>query len=199
VARQPPTPSEASGSSREGASDAAAGPATDPRHRTVQAVTLILASWLLFGYTAPMETADRVATLERIVVGAVGLTARALAEAAPGMELTFPQWRALLILGERADGARVGEVASRAGVTLPATSRLLHRLERRSLVALATDPADRRATRARLSVRGREVRMAILDYRRAALGEVSREVDPGGGGAAGADLAAVARALERFA
>jgi DNA-binding MarR family transcriptional regulator len=107
--------------------------------------------------------------LERIVVGAVGLTTRALTHADAGFELTFPQWRALLVLGENADGARVGEVATRVGVTVPATSRLLRRLERRGLTTLAVDEQDRRATRARLTYRGGSVRAAILDHLRAAL------------------------------
>ena len=117
--------------------------------------------------------ADSIADqLERIAIGAVGLTTRALAQADAGFELTFPQWRALLVLGENADGARVGEVAARVGVTLPATSRLLRRLERRGLTTLAMDEQDRRATRARLTDRGRAVRAAILGHRRAALGDV---------------------------
>ena len=116
------------------------------------------------------------ADLERIAVGAVSLTTRALAEADTGFELTFPQWRALLVLGEGDDGARIGEVSARVGVTLPATSRLLRRLERRGLVALAVDQQDRRATRARLTDRGRAVREAILAHRRAALREVASAV-----------------------
>ncbi len=118
--------------------------------------------------------------LERIVVGAVGLTTRALAQADTGFELTFPQWRALLVLGESDDGARIGEVAVRVGVTLPATSRLLRRLERRGLTTLAVDELDRRAMRARLSDRGRAVREAILDYRRAAIRDLARVLpEPG--------------------
>jgi DNA-binding MarR family transcriptional regulator len=116
---------------------------------------------------------DRLAAdLERIAVGAVGLTTRALAEADAGFELTFPQWRAILVLGEDADGARVGAVASRLGVTVPATSRLLHRLERRGLTTLKVDELDRRATRARLTERGERVRAGILRHRRTALREV---------------------------
>lgn len=111
--------------------------------------------------------------LEQIVVGAVGLTTRALAQADAGFELTFPQWRALLVLGEDADGARVGEVAVRVGVTVPATSRLLRRLERRGLTTLAVDDLDRRATRARLSERGRAIRASILADRRRALREIA--------------------------
>src|SRR5665811_402360 len=123
--------------------------------------------------TPASTTAALAADLERIAVGAVGLTTRALAEAHPGFDLTFPQWRALLVLGEGEDGARIGEVAARVGVTLPATSRLLRRLERRGLTTLAVDEQDRRATRARLTDRGRAVRAAIIAHRRAALLDVA--------------------------
>ena len=81
--------------------------------------------------------------LERIAIGMVGLTTRALAHAESDLELTFPQWRAILVVGADTDGARIGEVAARVGGTIPATSRLLRRLERRGLVTLATDDADR--------------------------------------------------------
>lgn len=112
------------------------------------------------------------ADLERIAVGAVGLTTLALERASPGVDLTFPQWRAILVLGESEDGARISDVAARVGVTLPATGRLLRRLERRGLVMLARDPSDRRATRARLTGHGRDVRTAILEHRRGALREM---------------------------
>ena len=117
----------------------------------------------------PMDANDVAALLERIVAGAVGVTTRALSEATPGYEPTFPQWRALLILGEAPDGARVGRLAAHVGVTLPATGRLLRRLEQRGLVGLTPDAADRRATRARLAPAGREVRDSILRYQRGIL------------------------------
>ncbi len=139
------------------------------------------------------------ADLERIVVGAVGLTTRALAQADTGFELTFPQWRALLVLGEREDGARIGEVAARVGVTLPATSRLLRRLERRGLTALAPDELDRRAKRARLTDRGRAVREAILDHRRATLRDIAARLSTSDGLDLKAGLRAIASELEQFA
>ncbi len=114
-----------------------------------------------------------IGALERIVIGSVGITTQALAQAAPDVELTFSQWRALLVLADPPSGYRVGEVAARVGVTLPATSRLLRRLERRGLVALAPDEADRRATRATLTAHGAEVRDAILAFRRAALRDIA--------------------------
>jgi DNA-binding MarR family transcriptional regulator len=139
------------------------------------------------------------ADLERIAVGAVGLTTRALAEADAGFELTFPQWRVLLVLGEDPDGARVGAVASRVGVTVPATSRLLRRLERRGLTALSVDDQDRRATRARLTDRGRRVRTAIVDHRRAALLELVSSLQQPDRLDLRAGLRAIAAGLERFA
>jgi DNA-binding MarR family transcriptional regulator len=117
--------------------------------------------------------------LERLAIGTVGLTARALVEAASGVDLTFPQWRAILILGEGEAGARVGEVAGRVGVTLPATSRLLRRLAARGIVALATDEQDRRATRARLTHQGSDVRSAIIGYRRRILSDIAVDLGPG--------------------
>ena len=137
--------------------------------------------------------------LERIAVGAVGLTTRALAQADTGFELTFPQWRALLVLGEQADGARIGEVAARVGGTLPATSRLLRRLERRGLTALSLDELDRRATRARLTDHGRTVRETILAHRRAALREIAAGLPQSEQRRLKRGLRAIAAELERFA
>ena len=150
--------------------------------------------------TANVAAADVLAAdLERIVVGAVGLTTQALALADAGFELTFPQWRALLVLGQGDDGARIGEVAARVGGTLPATSRLLRRLERRGLTALAPDELDRRATRARLTIRGRGVRAAILEDRWAALREIAGTLSTSEGLDLAAGLRAIANELEQFA
>jgi DNA-binding MarR family transcriptional regulator len=139
-----------------------------------------------------------IADLERIAIGAVGVTTRALEQAAPGVDLTFSQWRALLILGEPDNGMRVGELAARVGVTLPATSRLLRRLERRDLVDLTPDETDRRATRARLAARGHEVRDAILAFRRAALGEIAEASGAGRRPASGRAIRALATSFERY-
>ena len=146
-----------------------------------------------------MDTDTLVTALERIVVGAVGLTSRALSEAAPGIDLTFPQWRTLLILGENPSGARVGGVAARTGVTLPATGRLLRRLERRGMVVLAPDEADRRATRARLTPQGQSLRAAILEYRLAALRRVASQVAQTAPLASDAATSALATAFGVFA
>jgi DNA-binding MarR family transcriptional regulator len=105
---------------------------------------------------------------EQLVVAGVALTARALAGAG-GMDLTFPQWRVIVVLGQNPGGLTVSEVAARIGVTLPATSRQLRRLERKRLVHTQPDEADRRATRASLTVEGEQVRRRITDFRRSEL------------------------------
>jgi len=149
--------------------------------------------------TSPASRASIADDLERITIGSVGLTTRALAHAETGFELTFPQWRAILVVGAAVDGARVGEVAARVGVTLPATSRLLRRLERRGLTTLDTDETDRRATRVRLTERGLAIRAAILAHRRDALAAVvARLQDPDGLDLV-VGLRLIADDLERFA
>jgi len=134
--------------------------------------------------------------LESIVVGSVGITTRALAEALPGLDLTFPQWRVLLVVGELPDGATVSTVAGRVGVTLPATSRQLARLARRGLIDLKPDERDRRASRARLTPAGTAARDAILGYRRERLAEVAAGLRPSA--ATRRDLAALVAALDGY-
>jgi DNA-binding MarR family transcriptional regulator len=146
-----------------------------------------------------MRNTELADLLERLCVGAVGVTTRALAEATPGFEMTFPQWRALLIIGSTQDGVRVSEVARRVGVTLPATSRLIRRLEGRGLLALAADPEDRRATRAQLTDAGQTTRDAILAYRRRMLDDVSQAVIAGHRRRLTNDLEAITLELERYA
>ncbi len=124
-----------------------------------------------------MPSPDLIDALDRILVGSVSVTTRALADAVPGLELTFSQWRTLLILGE-GDAARIGAIAMRVGVTQPATGRMLRRLERRGLVTMARDEVDRRAIRCQLTEEGRRVRAEILRARRIALQEIATAVDP---------------------
>ena len=76
---------------------------------------------------------DLVGVLERLVVGSVAITARAIAEA--DAELTFMQWRVLLVVGECEDGQAVGEIATRIGAHASPASRVVSRLKRRGLVS----------------------------------------------------------------
>jgi DNA-binding MarR family transcriptional regulator len=135
--------------------------------------------------------------LERVVLAGVGLTTRALSEATPGVDLTLQQWRVLVVLGEAPGGMTVSRVATRIGVTVPATSRQLRRLERRGLVAIGADATDRRASRAALTVTGCAVRDAILHYRRERLSSTTRRVDASDRTLA--ELARIAALLDEYA
>jgi DNA-binding MarR family transcriptional regulator len=132
--------------------------------------------------------------LERIVFAAVALTTRALSEARGDLDLTLAQWRVLVVLGETEDGATISQVAGRIGVTLPATSRQLRRLERRGLVDVSRDQRDRRATRVRLTRLGRSARDDVVSFRRRKIAQIaaSLNLDP----AMATELARIADALD---
>jgi DNA-binding MarR family transcriptional regulator len=102
--------------------------------------------------------------IELVIFGAIGLTSFAIAQVAAG-ELTLHQWRALVVIG-RAGSIRVGEVALQIGTALPATSRLLLRLERRGYLVSNRDQHDRRATNVQLTRVGRNLRDAVIARRR---------------------------------
>jgi len=129
-----------------------------------------------------------VLTLERLVINGVAVTATAIAETAP--DLTFLQWRVIVVLADAPGGVPVGELARQLGSKLPATSRLLGRLRRRDLVVSHKGEADRRVTNVELTVAGRRLWKRIVDRRRVDLEAVLR--------ASGLD-ATGARALERVA
>jgi DNA-binding MarR family transcriptional regulator len=114
--------------------------------------------------------------LEAIVLGAVAITTRALA--ASGLELTFPQWRVLVIVGEDPDGASVTEIAERLGAEISPVSRLVTRLTRSGLVSTEKDIRDRRVTRVFVTDRGRSIREAVLARRRDELTHVLATVGP---------------------
>jgi len=132
--------------------------------------------------------------LERIVFAGVAVTTLAISDARPGLDLTLPQWRVLVVLGNTVNGATVSDVASWIRVTLPATSRQLRRLEQRGLVTLATDERDRRAVRVRLTEEGRSARTAIVAYRHRRIAESVADLRLGP--TAAADLNRIADALE---
>jgi DNA-binding MarR family transcriptional regulator len=112
--------------------------------------------------------------LEVVVMAGVAMTTEALAGGRAGIELTLPMWRVLVVLGATDDGAKVSEVARRIGVTLPATSRQLRRLETRGLVTLCVDERDRRAMRARLTDAGVAFRDRVMSARREGIADALR-------------------------
>jgi len=135
--------------------------------------------------------------LEQLMFAAIGLTTIALEQAAPG-DLTFQQWRALVVLG-RAGDTRVSDVAARVGVSLPSASRLIARLMERGYVDSARDDHDRRETNVTLTRRGAQVRRAVISRRRqlmmSALGAEAGTLAPG----LGRDLEKLAGAFDEYA
>jgi DNA-binding MarR family transcriptional regulator len=109
-------------------------------------------------------TDSLVSALERLVVGSVAITARAIATA--DAELSFVQWRVLLVVGERDDGASVGEIANRIGAHASPTSRVVSRLKHRGLVRTEKDAADGRVVRVMLTDAGQELRLRVTQQRR---------------------------------
>lgn len=141
--------------------------------------------------------AEIIEPLELLMFGAIGMTTLALAAASAG-ELTLPQWRALVVIG-RGEAARVGEIATAVGMTLPSASRLVRRLEGRGLVTTERDAADRRATLVRMTAKGSQVREDVVNRRRAmmeaALAAHTSNLPPG----LVAGLAAIAGAFDEYA
>lgn len=123
------------------------------------------------------------------------MTTVAIASVRPVIDLTLPQWRVLVILGDASDAVRISDVARRMGVTLPATSRQLRRLERRGLVDVVRSERDRRSSVAQLTPAGESVRAAVIGHRRTLIDEL---MGPFGSDAAtGRALARVAEAMDR--
>jgi DNA-binding MarR family transcriptional regulator len=110
------------------------------------------------------DPADLLAALERLVVAAVAVTARALSDVAP--ELTLLQWRVLVVVDEAANGIAVGAIAARLGAKVAATSRLVGRLRSHGLVEAVRDEGDARISLVRLSPEGRRLRDRVIDRRR---------------------------------
>jgi DNA-binding MarR family transcriptional regulator len=114
--------------------------------------------------------------LESVIFGAVAITTRAIA--AGGVDLTFPQWRVLVIVGEDPAGASVKQIAERLGAEISPVSRLVTRMARSGFVSTAKDQSDRRVTRVVATDRGRAIRENVLAGRRRELTDVLTSIGP---------------------
>lgn len=137
---------------------------------------------------------DVAAILERVAVGTVAITERAIAAA--GTDLTFVQWRVLLIVGEEDGGVTVGEVAARIGAHASPASRLISRLRQRGVVRTHRDTVDGRVTRVQLTGSGTELRRRVLEHRREDLASVAARLSLTS--AESGALTAVAELLARY-
>ncbi len=128
------------------------------------------------GLEAQVETDQRVVdAVERIILGGVAITARALDTEIE--DLTFPQWRVLTIVGEHEANVHVSGVGRRVGVSAPSASRLLRRLEDRGLIELQRDAIDRRFMRVRLTEAGQAARSQVIERRRVLIRDALAAVD----------------------
>jgi DNA-binding MarR family transcriptional regulator len=113
-----------------------------------------------------IDLASLVHEVERVVAAGIGITSRAIDETAAASELTLAQWRVLVVAGA-GDGARIGELASHLGMSVPSASRLVRRVEARGLVTATRALDDRRATDVCLTPAGRKLVAAVVGRRRA--------------------------------
>lgn len=111
-------------------------------------------------------------SLELIARASVALTEETL-RLAGARSMSLQQWRAILVVAETDDGARISAVARRVDVTVPATGRLLHRLATRNLISLEPDADGSTAQVARLTPDGRILVEDALARRRRVLAEVT--------------------------
>ena len=127
--------------------------------------------------TRAHQSGDRArAALEAVALGSVAVTTRALISTA--LELTFAQWRVLMIVGQDPRGATMSEIATRVGAEISPVSRMVGRLTRRGLLATSKDSKDRRVTRVTVTDHGRTMRAAVLTRRRELLTMVLATVGP---------------------
>jgi DNA-binding MarR family transcriptional regulator len=100
----------------------------------------------------------------------VSITNAAIAAAGEG-DLSFLQWRLLAVLGNETEPLRLHEIVGRVSTSMPSTSRLVARMERRGLVSRSRDPIDGRGRLIALTAKGHAVRDRVVGWRRAILAE----------------------------
>lgn len=117
------------------------------------------------------ETASTLDATETLAFALVSLTARALAEGG-GSQLTFQQWRTLVVLGNAPAAMKISEIARRIAASGPSTSRLIRRLQDHGLVQTAQDRVDGRVVRVRMTSAGTAVRAGVVQRRRQLIAEL---------------------------
>src|SRR5476649_539172 len=115
--------------------------------------------------------------LERIATEMVAATNSALAGVIETGELSIQQWRLVIILGGASGPLRLNEIAWRVNASMPSTSRLVQRMERRGLVVSSPDPIDGRGRRVGLTETGELVRAQVSGRRRKLIEESLAALD----------------------
>ncbi|MET0862958.1 MAG: MarR family transcriptional regulator [Nakamurella sp.] len=93
-------------------------------------------------------------------------------------DLSFSQFRSLLILSQESEPAPIHEIAEKLRLSVAATGRNLDRLVREGLVDRQEDEFDRRIKRISLSSSGRDLITGFHEQRRAHVLSFIRALDP---------------------
>jgi DNA-binding MarR family transcriptional regulator len=93
------------------------------------------------------------------------------------LDLTYAQSQVLFYVGDH-PGCRMGDVGKAFGVTLPAVTHIVDRLEQKQFVQRAADPADRRAYVLELTRRGSDLAAELLAVRMRGLERVVARLTP---------------------
>jgi DNA-binding MarR family transcriptional regulator len=133
---------------------------------------------------APRRRARRWSPDARRLLGllnALGTTTfrQLLWQKATELDLTFAQSQVLAYL-ERHPGCHMGEVAKTFGVTLPAATHIVDRLEQKGLVGRGVGPGDRRVCVLELSAAGAVLVEELEALQLGALEPVLDRLGPGG-------------------
>ena len=99
----------------------------------------------------------------------MAVTVRSIASAP--VEVTFPQWRVLIVLTTRGEQT-VGRLAGELGVNSSNATRVCDRVEQLGLVRRERSTADRRVVRIALTDEGHSVVEEVLAHRREEIREV---------------------------
>ncbi|HEY3524043.1 MAG TPA: MarR family transcriptional regulator [Candidatus Limnocylindrales bacterium] len=122
-------------------------------------------------------SADVIDAVELLAIVFGALTASAFASESP--DLTFLQWRVLLLAVRSPSPPSVSGLASNLNVAMPSASRMVARMRRRGLINLEADPRDGRMRRVVATPAGRELYERIATRRRALIaGALSRHALP---------------------
>lgn len=70
------------------------------------------------------------------------------------LELTFTQFKTMMLLAHEPDPLSMKDVSDRLGISFPATSRAIEPLVQRGIVERTEDPLDRRVKRVRTTKQG---------------------------------------------
>jgi len=106
----------------------------------------------------------------------VAVAARSVA-GLPGVEVTLPQYRALVILATQGP-QRIIDLAERLDVNASTASRMVDRLERKKLVRRRRDEADRRAMTLDLTDEGNRLIRQATRKRRLEIERILCDVQP---------------------